>query len=423
MDHAAIKSALSANAVPAGPLDIATPDVALRLIVIGGLDPNDDDTWSGTPKALIAALRADGHSVSTVGPLPKLETGWPRLKAWAHRRFGGKTYLAVRDLNALQRRTAPLTAALRALEPYDAVIAWHAADAAVARTTAPLIFVHDATWRLLLDFYPRYQRRHLTRSSVLAGEALDRAALANCDYAIYSSHWAADAAREDYGAPAGKLIVHPFGANLPRIPTADELRRAIAERNQDPCRLIFAGVDWVRKGGDIAIAIAQQLNDRGIACELDVIGMEPSADHKPWLRAHGFLSRKDPQATERRAALFARADFLVLPSRADCTPIVLNEAAAYGLPTVTTAVGGIPEIVGDTGWAKAFPVGTPVEVFANWIERAYCDRAQYERLAWLGRHEYDRRLNWASFARTLTATISEHQSGAAPLRVKAEINT
>ncbi len=422
MDRTAIEFLRGPDSKRGSLLDISAPGAAMHLVVIGGLDPAAADTWSGTPNAMIAALRAQCHRVSTIGPMQNIETGWPRLKAWWHMCVGGKTHPAIRDPAAVRRRMAPLTAALRALEPYDAVIAWHAADAAIVRAAAPLVFVHDATWRRLLDFYPRYERRRLTRSITLAGEALDRAALENCARAIYSSQWAADAAHNDYGTPAWKLGVHPFGANLPLIPTDDALRRAIAERGRGPCRLLFVGVDWQRKGGDIAIAVARRLNDRGVACELDVVGAQPPANRPGWVRAHGFLPRQDPRATARFSALFKQADFLILPTHADCTPIVLNEAAAFGLPIATTAVGGIPEIVGDTGWAKAFAAGTQAETFADWIERAYRDRSQYERMAWLGRREYARRLNWAAFARTLTATIGALRPAAAAIGKAAEFS-
>ena len=221
-------------------------DTTLHLVVVGGLDPTSDDTWSGTPKALISALRAAGHRVSTVGPLQNIDTSWPRLKAWGHS-IVGKAYFAIRDPAVVRRRTTSLASALRALEPYDAVIAWHAGDAAIVNAVSPLIFVHDATWRQLLDFYPRYARSRLPRSMIERGEELDRAALKNCARAIFSSHWATTAAQIEYATPAHKLRVHPFGPNLPIIPTDDELRQAIEKRGQAPCRLIFVGVDWGRK--------------------------------------------------------------------------------------------------------------------------------------------------------------------------------
>jgi glycosyltransferase involved in cell wall biosynthesis len=393
----------------------------MHLVVIGGRDPADSDTWSGTPRALIAALREQRHRVSTVGPLQKIDTTWPRLKAHWHSRVHAKTYLVYRDPAAIRRRAIPLSAALRALEPYDAVIAWHAADGAIARPSAPLIFINDAIWRQLLDCYSHYDRRRLTQSGIAGGEALDRAALANCDRAIYSSHWAADAAHASYATPAEKIGVHPFGANLPIIPTEDALRNAIAERGHGPCRLLFVGLDWQRKGGDTAMAVARKLNDRGIDCKLEIVGASPAEKLPGWARPHGFLPRNDPHARAQLASLFMQADFLILPAHADCTPIVLNEAAAYGLPAATKAVGGIPEIVGDSGWAKAFSPGAGAETFADWIASVYHDRAAYERMAWLARREYASRLNWPAFARTLTMTIVDvRQSAGAATRRAAE---
>jgi glycosyltransferase involved in cell wall biosynthesis len=392
----------------------------MHLVVVGGLDPAADDTWSGVPKAMVDALREAGHRVSTAGPLPRLETGWPRLEAWWQTRIAGKTYLPVRDPAVVQRRAKPLAAMLRALEPYDAVIAWHAADAAIVGASAPLIFVHDATWNLLLDFYPQYRRHRLTESTIAGGKALDAKTLENCAHAIYSSHWAADAAQREYGVPARKLAVHPFGVDLRLVPTDDDLRAGIAKRGRGPCRLLFVGVDWRRKGGDEAIDIARCLNARGIACELDAAGADPPADRPDWVHAHGRLLRTDPLGRSRLASLLLRADFLVLPTLADCTPIILSEAAAFGLPSVTMAVGGIPEIIGETGWAKAFPPGTRADAFADWIAHVYGDRARYQELAWLARREYAHRLNWPSFVRNLTAIVGELQSAAAAIANAAE---
>jgi glycosyltransferase involved in cell wall biosynthesis len=308
------------------------------------------------------------------------------------------------------------------VEPYDFVIACYAGDAAIVNDTSRLIFVHDATWRQLLDFYPRYARWRLTHSMIDCGEVLDRTALDNCAQAIYSSHWAATSAQIEYGTPAHKLRVHPFGPNLPIIPTNDELRQAIEKRGNGPCRLIFVGVDWIRKGGDIAIAIASRLNERGIVCELDVVGSDPPTDRPAWVRAHGFLPRKDPLARSKLATLLLDSDFLILPTRADCSPIVLSEAAAFGLPVATTAVGGIPETIGNTGWAKAFPANAHYELFADWIASVYRDRAHYMDLAWLGRREYIDRLNWPDFARTLLSSVSELRRTAGPSAKSAEFS-
>jgi glycosyltransferase involved in cell wall biosynthesis len=50
--------------------------------------------------------------------------------------------------------------------------------------------------------------------------------------------------------------------------------------------------------------------------------------------------------------LFLDADVFVLPTHADCLPVVLQEAAAAGLPVITTDVGAVRECVvqGESGW-------------------------------------------------------------------------
>lgn len=54
----------------------------------------------------------------------------------------------------------------------------------------------------------------------------------------------------------------------------------------------------------------------------------------------------------RKALVFGASDLMAYPSRADNQPLVILEAMACGCPVVSTAVGGIPELVrnGETGF-------------------------------------------------------------------------
>jgi len=58
------------------------------------------------------------------------------------------------------------------------------------------------------------------------------------------------------------------------------------------------------------------------------------------------------------AALLAAADVVVLPSVWEGSPLAAQEALAAGRPLVATAVGGVPELVGDG--AVLVPAGDPV---------------------------------------------------------------
>ena len=56
----------------------------------------------------------------------------------------------------------------------------------------------------------------------------------------------------------------------------------------------------------------------------------------------------------------AAADLFVLPSAWEARALVVQEALAAGLPIVASAVGGLPELVGDAG--ELVPVGDPDEL-------------------------------------------------------------
>jgi glycosyltransferase involved in cell wall biosynthesis len=70
---------------------------------------------------------------------------------------------------------------------------------------------------------------------------------------------------------------------------------------------------------------------------------------------------------EQLAAAYAGSDLVVLPSHAEALPSVITEAMLCGTPVVASAVGGIPEQVGDLG--HLFPPGS-VEGLASALQAA-----------------------------------------------------
>ena len=68
------------------------------------------------------------------------------------------------------------------------------------------------------------------------------------------------------------MKVVPFGANISRQQNLEDVRRMIGQRPTNCCKLLFVGVDWCPKGGDIAVEIARGLNQRGLETEATIVG-------------------------------------------------------------------------------------------------------------------------------------------------------
>ena len=176
---------------------------------------------------------------------------------------------------------------------------------------------------------------------------MEKTALQKSKLAIYSSEWAAQTAIEYYQADPAKVQVVPFGANIESSKTLYEVKDLIELRPLNPCKLLFIGVDWFRKGGDIALKVAQELNNLGLSTELTVIGSQPIVEGSlpSFVKPLGFISKSSREGQEKIHQLIGESHFLILPSLADCSPIVLCEANSLGVPCLSTKVGGIPTII------------------------------------------------------------------------------
>jgi glycosyltransferase involved in cell wall biosynthesis len=168
--------------------------------------------------------------------------------------------------------------------------------------------------------------------------ALERRAVEGSARTMAWSEWAAAGLRQEGVADARIAVLHP-GLDAAWWAAAGSGRRA--PRAGEPLRLLFVGNDVVRKGLPDLIAAVEET---GGAVELDVVtGDEVAGSAR--VRVHHGISAGTPEL----AAMYAGADALALPSRADASPWVVLEALAAGLPVLATKVGAIAEMVGEAG--------------------------------------------------------------------------
>lgn len=373
----------------------------LHITYVSVDDPLDRRSWSGTVHHLLQALRRQGARVDAVGPLRPQP--WLFLSQALNQlllRTSGRRF-NYRDSRLLARAYA------RLIQPNlgasDLVVAPAGlATTALLKSPAPIVYINDRSiagalgyHRILQDLAPFSRRESL---------ALEREALHNASLVVYSSQWAAEAARKAVPEAAHKVRVIPFGANLEQPPPAP------APRPFPPSRLkvLMIGVNWVEKGGPIAYQALQELKRRGVPAQLVVCGCEPPAElDDPDLLREGFLNKNVPAERARLEEHLRTADLLLLPTRFEAYGIVLCEAAAYGLPVLATRTGGIPTIVEEERTGFLFAPEADGTAYADRIQELLRDPARWQAMRAASRDRYEATLNWDAFVRSMLEAAQE----------------
>jgi len=348
--------------------------------------------WSGIGHYMARALERQGLLLEHIGPLQEKSPALATAKQWAYRAVC-KRYWRDRDPRILRDFARQVAARLSSLQA-DVVFSPGTIPIAYVDCDAPIVVWTDATFAGMIGFYPEYST--LSAETLRGGNQAERSALERCRLAIYTSDWAAAGAVRHYGVDPGKVRVVPLGANVAREPTPDEVARAIRGRNRRPWRLLFLGRDWQRKGGEVAVEVTVALNEGGFPTRLTVVGCEPRLGDRarPHVEAVGRLETDRSSEHEWLLALLAQSHFMILPTLADCTPVAISEANAFGVPCLTTSVGGIPTVLRDGVNGKLFPAATAAPEYVAFITEVLTTPERYQALAVSSFAEYQARLNW-----------------------------
>jgi glycosyltransferase involved in cell wall biosynthesis len=110
-----------------------------------------------------------------------------------------------------------------------------------------------------------------------------------------------------------------------------------------------------------------------------------------------YLDKSNKDDAQMLDKLYRENDLLLLPTRADCTPVVISEAAAYGLPVITTDTGGITSVVHDGENGFCLPASSPAPDYANLIRRIWDNKESFVNLRMRTRETYEKRLNWKNW--------------------------
>lgn len=270
------------------------------------------------------------------------------------------------------------------------------------KTEKPIIYLSDATFAVMVDYY----FKGLVSWNVKQANKIEQTALLKATHAIYASQWAYQSAIQDYNADKSRIHVIEFGAN-------------IDEQNIIPHKftyngqldLLFLGVDWIRKGGDIAVEATRYLNDKGISTTLHIAGirnLDNNIANLPYIKNYGFLNKNNPNDYNQLVSIIQQSHCLLLPTKAECAGIVFCESSANGLPIFTYKTGGVSNYVENGKNGYMLPIGSSGQEFGKKIYECL-QSGELEKMSKTAVDVYKEKLNWTVWGQKIEHIIESLQ--------------
>lgn len=367
----------------------------LKIAYITATDARDKHSWSGTHHYIWKTAEKNIGSVSLLGPVNPFFTIFVCKVIHGFSLFFLKKRFNYRDSIILAKAYGRIFTRKLKQGNYDLILApAGSTNIAYLQTSIPIVYIADRTIQSTLNYHKMLTQ--LLDFSRKQSVFVDKKAVEKSSIAIYSSKWAVTSAIIDYHIAPEKVVFIPFGANLDEIPTREV---ALSRKRSTVCRLLFLGVSWENKGGAVALDALLSLLLAGIDATLTVCGCIPPDElHHPNMKVIPFLNKNDVQQKKELDQLFITSDFLILPTRFDCTPIVFCEAGAFGLPCIAPETGGIASVITEGVNGFLVPYEAPGSVYAEKIKAVYEDEKKYNALVISSRNNYEQQLNWDSWA-------------------------
>jgi glycosyltransferase involved in cell wall biosynthesis len=364
-----------------------------RIGFLTTTNPEDRRSWSGIHFAMLQELRNRYKDVVVLGPLDggkPLQRG--RIRNKISRILTGRGFDYAHSKALAEHYALQAEAKIAAVRP-DILIA-PSASTVVSRlkTDIPFILLSDTVFGNMVNYYPAYSQ--LTSNSLIQSRETENLAIQKARFAVFPSHWAADAAMEKHGANPTRVKMFPFGANFLQFPSTE---KALKEKPKDRLRLLFLGVDWERKGGPLVLETFRLLRQQGISCTLTIVGVTPNLAPDPDITIIPFINKNDPQGEGKIQSLLLDHHFLFLPSKAECYGIVFCEAASCGTPSLTRRTGGIEGAVVHHQNGLVLPENATAEQFAAQLAQIWHHPTQYHMLCKSAYALYEQSHNWKAW--------------------------
>jgi glycosyltransferase involved in cell wall biosynthesis len=208
-------------------------------------------------------------------------------------------------------------------------------------------------------------------------------------------------------------------------------RENYAPNSDGPLRILFVGMLRESKGLMVLIEACGKLAARGVPFQLEVMGQWKSDEFATrvkqrvqQLNLNRHVQFLGVMIGDKKFAAYRRADVFCFPTffNSEAMPVVLVEAMASRLPTVSTRWRGIPSVVveGETGFlVEPHDTDTVADRLAVLAE----DSSLRERMGRAARERFERRYTQARFAAAMCRVFLETADLAVDGAVEAPTET
>lgn len=363
----------------------------MKIVYVAMDDAENKNSWSGTTHYLYKNLKKN-NTVINISPI-KVNNLLFKILYKALSKLTGKKFLYARNKYVAKMYSNFVNKKLQQIDTYDCILSVGTLPTAFLKVDKPIFMYTDATFDGIKNYYEEFS--NLSKLTEKEGYELEKVALKNYAKSIYSSQWAKDSAIKHYKISGDEIEVIPFGLNMDEIPLESEIIKNIEEKyKQEKFKLLFVGKDYRRKGGEIAVKILKELNEKGYDVQLTIVGCNPSILENSNIKIIPYINKNNKEEYEIYENLLKESHFLILPTKADCTPMVSKEANSYGIPAIISNTGGIPSIVKNNINGILINNYEKSEEFVEKIEFFIKNREAYKLISEKTRKYFENNLTW-----------------------------
>jgi len=370
----------------------------IRIAFVSSSSPLDKKSWSGTQFQIFKSIENEFEYVKAI----TYKNKWFKILGIINKitiPLLNKKYNYEHSILRSYFQSKGIQRSLNK-EKFDVIFcSAGSTEIAYLKTDIPIIYLSDSSFGQLADYYDVF--KNLFKFSKNESNSIELKALNKASHIIYPTDWAKNYVINNYGILPSKISKIHFGANINEELIEYNFKKL--DKNKT-FNILFLGVYWERKGGDIVLDSFNKLNSLGKNVHLTICGSNPSVNSSN-ISVFPFIDKNNDQEVKELINIFKETDLLFLPTRAECYGIVFNEAGAFGIPMLATKTGGVPEIVIDNYNGYTLSLDKNSDDYLDKILNIMDNNDLFSNLSQNARNKYIKENNWMFFGKQVRKII------------------